>query len=162
MADPEPQVPEPVKVSEPQKVEQQEEQKKENLPAPKPWAIGSRPPQYTYYHERMPQMILEFIYRQVAMRQMPTRSGLCIHLGVSRDTVNNYEQRYPEFARSIQMLREAQENLLLQRLAKGKCHPAGSMFILKNLHGYKDTHDFDHTVGTKKQVMIINGQEVEF
>lgn len=68
-------------------------------------------------------------------KKMPNKAGLALSLGVSRETLNNYES-IPEFLDAIKKAYAFIEDGWIQKLPYG--HAAGNIFYLKNAFGYRD------------------------
>jgi len=119
---------------------------------------GGRPKEY---REDYPELVVDFIYTQKCMGNIPTRAGFSTRYQVTAETLLRYEEQYPKFSEALSLMRSDKENALLQRMMKGRAPFVAAMFLLKNHHGYKDQQDVAHTVG-EKQTMMVNGQEVEF
>lgn len=73
----------------------------------------------------------------------PNKAGLCLHLGVSRDTYSEYRERYPDAIKSADL---RIEDWWVDRLAGTT--PTGAIFYLKNAfhQDYKDRHENDTTI----------------
>ena len=76
-------------------------------------------------------------------REVPNKAGFCYFARISRDTYNEYRERYPDAHKELE---EYIENAWIQRLAGTT--PTGAIFYLKNAfrHDYKDRHENDVTV----------------
>ena len=73
----------------------------------------------------------------------PNKVGLQMWLGVSKqqyfDWLSNRD-RYGEISDLITQLDRGVENQYIERL---ESYPTGNMFLLKSLHGYKDTQEIN-------------------
>lgn len=65
---------------------------------------------------------------------------LVLEKGLYSDLVSDLCSKWPGFARIIKSCKAIQE-VRLQRLALEKQNPAGSIFLLKNHHGYADKQE---------------------
>lgn len=61
-------------------------------------------------------------------KDAPNKSGLCLHLDISRETLNTYKKKYPD---TISLANERIKNWWINRLSKSS--PIGAIFYLKNL-----------------------------
>lgn len=76
--------------------------------------------------------------------QIPTISGLALHLGfLSSKALYDYEQT-PKYGESIKKARLLIEKAIEHRLVGGK-PPIGLIFALKNRFGWRDTQAMDIT-----------------
>ncbi len=83
---------------------------------------------------------------------MPTKGNMALHLGVDRDTVNEYRKgTYDDpdnlFSVAIKEADELIENEWVQNLTENAA--AGTIFYLKNAFGYRDKKETDLTSGGK-------------
>ena len=140
----------------------------DQLPVPKPKqviepeVITPKMGRPTKYRNNFPDLVYNFLHRQKALRKLPTKAGLCVFLGVHKEALINYEKKYPDFSNATKRLMLEQENYLIQRMMDGDAPFVPCLFMLKNNHGYRDQMDFDHSMTTKRQIMIVNGEEIEF
>lgn len=74
--------------------------------------------------------------------RMPNKAGLCLFLGISRDTYNEYKKRFPDALNTSEKLIEDE---WVQRLKSSS--PIGAIFYLKNAFKeiYKDRQETDVT-----------------
>ena len=77
---------------------------------------------------------------------MPNKAGLCLWLGISRDTYSEYRKKFPD---TIKKIDDAIEDAWVQRLRSNA--PTGAIFYLKNAfkNDFKDRHVTDITSGGK-------------
>jgi len=66
-----------------------------------------------------------------------TLSGICVHLGISRETWREYGHR-EEFARAIKQAKTIVENYVEEGLLNGTINAIGGIFNLKNNFGWVD------------------------
>lgn len=71
-------------------------------------------------------------------------TGLCLHLGILRETLCEYE-KLPDFADTIKSLKLRVEYAYEMRGDKGAAPPAYTIFALKNM-GWKDRFENNSTV----------------
>lgn len=75
---------------------------------------------------------------------LPTFEGLAIHLGVHRDTLYDWDSKYPEFSDIIERLKQFQAHRLINNGLSGKYNHTIAKLILSK-HGYADKQEIDHT-----------------
>lgn len=85
---------------------------------------------------------------------MPTKAGLCLHLGVIDDTILHYKTYGEEYEKIIKQTYQAIADAWSQRLSGTV--PTGSIFYLKAAFHYKDR--VDHTSDDKP----IEGNKIIF
>ena len=91
----------------------------------------------------------ELVKRKTISEQIPyTVTGLALHLGTSRETLLNYEER-DGFFDAIKEAKLKCENFAEMQLYSGK-NVAGSIFNLKNNYGWKDTKQLDGKVDIRR------------
>lgn len=76
------------------------------------------------------------LYRISGKYSMPTKAGLLIQLGISRETYNDYKKK-PEFSDTIKGVEKFIELSWNERLS-APVQASGAIFYLKNAFGYKD------------------------
>lgn len=77
-----------------------------------------------------------------------TISGLCLHLGICRDTLCEYEKK-EKFSDTIKKAKQRVENWIEEHSLSGDINPTVSIFNLKNNFGWKDKTEVDNkTDGT--------------
>ena len=74
--------------------------------------------------------------------EIPTITGLCVFLGITRETLMNYEKR-EDFFGTIKIAKLIIENYAENELFKDKGH-VGVIFNLKNNFGWKDKQEISH------------------
>lgn len=79
-------------------------------------------------------------------KQIPDKAGLCLFLGISRDTYNQYKKKYPDAVKGADL---AIEKAWVARLAGPNA--TGAIFYLKNAFHefYRDRYETDVTSGDK-------------
>jgi len=85
-------------------------------------------------------------------RQMPEKAGLCLFLGISRDTYSEYRKKYPDTIKAIDLYIESN---WVRRLSGQAA--TGAIFYLKNAfkEEYKDRQETDITT-QGQQITSIN------
>lgn len=74
----------------------------------------------------------------------PSVIGMCNWLGISRDTIQTWrrgEHRYNTHSAVINKAYTMLEELMNDYMLNGKVNPASGIFLLKNIHGYRDQVD---------------------
>lgn len=102
--------------------------------------------------EDLDAVISQYFEKCIEKKELPNKAGLCLFLGISRDTYSEYRKRYPD---AIKRADSFIENAWVQRL--GSNAPTGAIFYLKNAfkENYKDRHETDLTsAGEKLQSLI--------
>jgi len=74
----------------------------------------------------------------------PTITGLCLHLGCSRETLNDYSHK-KEYSDTIKKYKDLVENHLEEELHRNQGQVTGIIFNLKNNFGWKDKQEIDTT-----------------
>ncbi|EAC2043984.1 terminase small subunit [Campylobacter coli] len=79
-----------------------------------------------------------------------TKVGLAVHLGISMQTLNEWEKD-KDFGEIVSQAKQKCEMDILNHSLIGTYTPSVSMFLLKNQHGYVD----------KQEVVSDNVQKIE-
>jgi len=85
-----------------------------------------------------------------------TITGLCLHLGTTREVLNNWgkdKNIHPKPPEMVAMIVEAKlrcEDWIVRKMLTGKANPIASIFNLKNNHGWKDKSELDTTSNGKQ------------
>ena len=104
--------------------------------------MTGRPPKYSS-EEDLRTEITAYFAQCDKKHEMPNKAGLCLFLGISRDTYNEYKKtRFPD---AIKASEATIEDAWVQRLAGTT--PTGAIFYLKNAFSddYRDRHETDVT-----------------
>lgn len=75
---------------------------------------------------------------------LPTIEGLALHLGITRETVYDWETKNPEFSDIVGKLRSAQAQKLIQNSLVGRYNPTIAKLILSGKHGYVEKSEVDN------------------
>jgi hypothetical protein len=84
-------------------------------------------------------------YKEKIRVNLPTIEGLAIHLGIHKDTIYDWEKKYPEFSDVINVLRGKQARELINKGLSGDYNPIIAKLLLTK-HGYTDKSELDQTV----------------
>lgn len=88
--------------------------------------------------------------------KLPTKGGLAIYLGVSRDTLYEWAKDYKDFSDIMEAVGAEQEDKLINNGLSGSYNSTIAKVLLTK-HGYRDATDSDLTSGGKAiQVTRIN------
>ena len=71
---------------------------------------------------------------------MPNKAGLCVYLGICKETYNDYKKKFSD---SIKGFESITENAWVQRL--GGSSPTGAIFYLKNAFDYRDKQEIEQS-----------------
>lgn len=102
---------------------------------------GGRPPKYAD-GASIWKMANAFFELSDKNHQLPEKAGLCLYLGISRDTYSEYRKKFPDTIKAIDLYIES---CWVRRL-NGQS-PTGAIFYLKNAfkEEYKDRNETDIT-----------------
>lgn len=112
---------------------------------------NGRPPKYES-HEVFVKAVEDYFKGCIKANQMPNKAGLCVVVGISRDTYNEYKKRFPD---ALKWTEGYIENAWVQRLAGPNA--TGSIFYLKNAfkEDYRDRNETDLTSNGKSLTPIL-------
>jgi len=77
--------------------------------------------------------------------KFPNKGGLALYLGVSRETLYDWAEKYPEFSDIMRELMAKQEERLLNGGLSGNYNSTIAKLILSK-HGYRDVADVNNNV----------------
>lgn len=84
-------------------------------------------------------------YKEKLKVNLPTIEGLAVYLGIHKDTVYDWEKKYPEFSDVTNALRGKQAKELINKGLSGDYNPIIAKLLLMK-HGYTDKSEIDQTV----------------
>lgn len=79
--------------------------------------------------------------------EIPTIAGLAIYLGIARDTVYDWGEKYPEFSDKLARLLSVQKVALITNGLRGRYSSVIAKLLLASTHGMSDRAAVDHTTG---------------
>lgn len=74
---------------------------------------------------------------------VPSRAGLAVELGISRETLTSWGKSFPEFLGTLERLLAVQERVTLSKGLSGDFNSNIAKMLLGN-HGYSDSQKIDH------------------
>ncbi|MBA4306984.1 MAG: hypothetical protein C0429_09645 [Sphingopyxis sp.] len=80
-------------------------------------------------------------YDRLVKVNLPTIEGLAIHLGVHRDTIQEWKGKHKEFSVTLDELMAIQATRLMQNGLSGNYNPQMAKFLLQANHGMKERVD---------------------
>lgn len=75
---------------------------------------------------------------------LPTFEGFAIHIGVSRQTLHNWCDAYPEFLYAYTRAKDFQKEILIQNGLHGNYEKQFAIFTAKNVTDMKDKQEVDN------------------
>lgn len=119
---------------------------------------GGRP---TLYSENMLNEVFAYLSR-LNHDELPTMAGLALHLGVSKDTLNEWEKVHSEFSVALKRVMLKQEvKLINDGIYGGKEVNATIVkLLLQNNHGMREKQDVT-TDGKQMPTPIYGGKSIE-
>ena len=109
-----------------------------------------RPPKYSKVTD-LEKKALEYFEKCSVGKEFPNKAGLCLYLGISRDTYSTY-RKSKTFSDTIKKCDKYIEDAWVNRL--GGAAATGAIFYLKNAFRdhYKDRQETDITSGGEQIV----------
>ena len=93
-------------------------------------------------------------------KSIPTIAGLCVHLGVSRDTLYRWmkDETKRELSDTISNMADLREELLLDGALKGNMNSNIAKLVLTTNHGYSENNQKDTgiTVNVNRSAAITH------
>lgn len=78
--------------------------------------------------------------------KLPTIEGLALYMGIHKDTIYNWEGKYPEFSDVTGKLRAMQHDALITGGLSGKYNATITKLVLHK-HGYRDSQELTGAEG---------------
>lgn len=105
--------------------------------------LDGRPSEYT---EEIPTKVVSYI--ETCMKgvefEVPTRAGLCVFLGITKQTLLNWAAKHSQLLDALEMLDLTQEKDVWNNALLGKYNSNIAKLMLAN-HGYSDKIQTDNT-----------------
>ncbi len=111
-----------------------------------------QPPKYKSEKELQDKLLAYFL-DCTEKKLMANKAGVCVFLGISRETYNVYKKKYPD---AIKGAEDVIEQAWVQRLAGPNA--TGAIFYLKAAMGWKDQQHVDVTTAGKE--LTITGMTI--
>jgi hypothetical protein len=106
--------------------------------------ITLRPGRPTKYTKETPRRVMKYIKNCQETKDFPTIEHLASVLGVGTRTLYLWEKEYSEFMHTLDMLRDAQRDLLIRGGISNKYNARFAAFLLKANHGMQDKQPLVH------------------
>lgn len=106
---------------------------------------------------------IEPLYKYIQDVQFPTLQGFCLTRGYSSSNISLFCNINKNFAQAVEILKDMQHEVLIERSLKGEFNSGITALMLKNNHGYKDKSDIEHSgkiEGTKINVLAISSESI--
>lgn len=100
--------------------------------------ITLRPGRPTKYTKETARRVMKYIKKCQEKSDFITIEHLASELGIGTRTLYSWEEIYPEFQQTMDMLRDAQRDQLLRGGVSNKFNARFSEFLLKANHGMQD------------------------
>lgn len=78
---------------------------------------------------------------------LPTLTNFAKKIGVARCTIYEWAERHPEFSDAVKRAQELQEEILMQNGLFGGYEKTFAIFTAKNVLGWRDKQDVEHSGG---------------
>jgi hypothetical protein len=134
---------------------------------------GGRPTdyKYDYYHNLVLEYIKECVdevtefhktrgeksdsYDRIVQVKLPSIEGLCLKLGIAKDTLYAWKEKYKEFSYDIEEVLKLQAERLINNGLNGTYNPTIAKVLLTK-HGYREGQDI--TTNNKDLPITIFGE----
>ncbi len=91
---------------------------------------------------------------------LPTVEGLAIKLGISRDTVYEWEKENDQFSDIVKKLKNDQAQKLIQNALAGRYNASIAKLILSGKHGYVEQTELKATVEQVTPILGAKSKDV--
>lgn len=98
----------------------------------------------TKYNQELQAQADSYVYDWAYYDAIPSRVGLCCFLGITKPTMYDWEQQYPEFSTTLQSIDALQERTAVNKGITGEFNSTITKLVLAN-HGYSDRQALDHS-----------------
>lgn len=98
----------------------------------------------TKYNDELQEQADAYVLNWADRDAVPSRVGLCCHLGISKHTSYEWEKLYPEFSATLQAVETLQEHTAVNKGITGEFNSTIVKLVLAN-HGYSERQALDHT-----------------
>jgi len=108
----------------------------------------------TKYNDEILEKAEDYIKNYIAYGdQIPMIDGLALELGIHRDTINDWEKKYPEFSDIVRGLMTKQGRVLMNGSLSGEFREKTATLALSSNHGLviKSETDITSSDGSLKQ-----------
>lgn len=78
---------------------------------------------------------LDFVMKKI---RLPTFSGYCASLGISRSTARKWGEKYPEYELALDICKGLQHDMIVSLAACGAYNPNFAALMMKNQHEWQD------------------------
>ncbi len=92
---------------------------------------------------------------------LPTLASFARLIGVHRDTIHQWTADYPVFSDAIKKAKELQEHILVTNGLHGNYNTAFAIFTAKNVIGWRDRQELEHTGKDGAPIEIDSVSDVE-
>lgn len=91
--------------------------------------------------------------------KLPTFAGFAASIGVSTSTLSAWEKKYPEFHAACDVARAFQEDMLIQNGLLGHYSPATTIFVQKNVLGWRDKIETEETKNVTHRFVVVPAKD---
>ncbi len=75
---------------------------------------------------------------QLFGNDLPLLTSFAAHIGVHRDTLHEWAEKFPDFSDALKRAKDLQEQMLVTNGLKGLYNPSFAIFTAKNILGWRD------------------------
>jgi hypothetical protein len=91
----------------------------------------------------------EIVGYETRANDLPTIEGFCRFIKIAKSTFQLWVETHKEFSVAYKKVRTSQQDMWMINSFKGLYNPAFTIFAGKNMFGWRDKQDVDHTSGGK-------------
>ena len=91
--------------------------------------------------------------------EFPTIERFCSTIGISKPTLHEWRNRYPEFSNAYEKAKQLQESLWIENSMKGRYNTPFTIFLGKNVFGWTDKQTVQHQVSIEDRLRQIVATE---